>query len=329
MSRLLLIWLGLFLSLVANAHEIRPAFLQINELGNGQIEALWKQPAAGEVAVHLQPRLSSGWLDGSPDQIAAAPAFLIKRWHINQPGQGLEGQTLTIEGLENTITDALVVIEQADGHSTQAILKPQHPSLTIPSRGGTNMTVLSYFRLGVEHILTGIDHLMFVLGLLLLVENRLLLIKTITAFTVAHSITLSCAALNLVKVYPPVVEAVIALSIVFLALELVRANRGRFGLAARYPWLIAFSFGLLHGFGFAGALLDIGLPKDDVPLSLFLFNVGVEAGQLLFVLVVLLLIQGLRRLPAINPVWGRWVPPYAIGSFSTYWLIERLSILAV
>ncbi|MFZ4700701.1 MAG: HupE/UreJ family protein [Candidatus Methylumidiphilus sp.] len=329
MSRLCLALLGLLLSLTANAHEIRPAFLQISEQTNGHIEALWKQPAAGEVAVHLQPRLSSGWLDGSPDQIAAAPAFLIKRWHINQPGQGLEGQTLTIEGLENTITDVLVVIEQADGHSTQAILKPQYPSMTIPSHGGTDMTVLSYFRLGVEHILTGIDHLMFVLGLLLLVKDRVLLVKTITAFTVAHSITLSCAALNLVKVYPPVVEAVIALSIVFLALELVRANRGRFGLAARYPWLIAFSFGLLHGFGFAGALLEIGLPKNDVPLSLFLFNVGVEAGQLLFVLAVLLLIQGLRRLPSINPVWGRWVPPYAIGSFSAYWLIERLSILAV
>ena len=329
MSRLWLILLGLFLSLIANAHEIRPAFLQISEQADGHVEVLWKQPAAGEVAVHLQPHLSSGWLDGSPDQIAAAPAFLIKRWNINKPGQRLEGQTLTIEGLENTITDVLVVIEQADGHSTQAILKPQHPSMTIPTQNGKDMTVLSYFRLGVEHILTGIDHLMFVLGLLLLVENRLLLIKTITAFTVAHSITLSCAALNWVKVYPPVVEAVIALSIVFLALELVRANRGQFGLAARYPWLIAFSFGLLHGFGFAGALLDIGLPKDDVPLSLFLFNVGVEAGQLLFVLVVLLIIEGARRLPAINPVWGRWVPPYAIGSFSAYWLIERLSILAV
>jgi hydrogenase/urease accessory protein HupE len=322
-----LFFFGLWLSSYSYAHEVRPAFLQLTEHEGGRIEALWKQPASGDLAIRLKPRLSSGWLDGAPDSVFTAPAFVIKRWQFEKPGQSLQGQNLTIEGLENTITDVLVVVEQADGHSTQAVLKPQSPSLQIQGHEHMDMTVLSYFRLGVDHILTGIDHLMFVLGLLLLVKNRWLLVKTITAFTVAHSITLSCAALNLVKVYPPVVEAVIALSIVFLALELVRANRGRFGLSAEYQWLVAFTFGLLHGFGFAGALLDIGLPKDDVPLSLFLFNVGVEAGQLLFVLSVIALLYGLRRIPRLNPTWGRWLAPYAIGSFSTYWLIERLSVL--
>jgi hydrogenase/urease accessory protein HupE len=314
----------------AGAHEVRPAFLHITEDAQGHIEAVWKQPAVGELALHLQPKLSSGWLDGPPAEVAAAPAFVVKRWRLDKPGATLAGQTLRVDGLENTITDVLVIVEQADGHTTQEILKPQHPELIVPGQSAADFTVLAYFGLGVEHILTGVDHLIFVLGLLLLVQSRLRLVKTITAFTLAHSITLSAAALGWVRVSPPVVEAVIALSIVFLALELVRANRGRLGLSAQKPWLVAFSFGLLHGFGFAGALLEIGLPKDAVPLSLLLFNLGVEAGQLLFVLaVLLLLIFASRRLPRLNPAWGRWVPPYAIGSFSAYWLVERLSILLV
>jgi hydrogenase/urease accessory protein HupE len=187
--------------------------------------------------------------------------------------------------------------------------------------------VPAYLLLGIEHILTGFDHLSFVLGLLLLVRSRLTLVKTITAFTVAHSLTLAAAALKWVHVNPSVIEALVAFSIVFVALELVRAYRGHFGLTARYPWVIAFTFGLLHGFAFAGSLAQIGLPEHNIPLSLLLFNLGVEIGQLLFVGVVLIVIELLKRLPRPLPDWTSWIPPYAIGGLASFWVIERLHFL--
>jgi hydrogenase/urease accessory protein HupE len=193
--------------------------------------------------------------------------------------------------------------------------------------GTGKVPVPAYLLLGIEHILTGFDHLSFVLGLLLLVRSRLTLIKTITAFTVAHSLTLAAAALKWVHVNPSVIEALVAFSIVFVALELVRAYRGHFGLTARYPWVIAFTFGLLHGFAFAGSLAQIGLPEHNIPLSLLLFNLGVEIGQLLFVCVVLIVIELLKRLPRRLPDWTTWIPPYGIGGLASFWVIERLHFL--
>jgi hydrogenase/urease accessory protein HupE len=223
------------------------------------------------------------------------------------------------------MVDVLVRISLTDGRVVSRLLRPDAPSFVFgketagPAAGG-------YFVLGVEHILSGIDHLLFVLALVLIVRGVGLLVKTITAFTIAHSITLALATLGFVKVPSAPVEAVIALSIVFVAAEIVRARRGEHGLTERAPWLVAGTFGLLHGFGFAGALAQVGLPQNDIPLALLFFNLGVEAGQLAFVAAVLAVLALVRRANITFPRWTPLVPPYAIGSIAMFWVIQRLSI---
>jgi hydrogenase/urease accessory protein HupE len=301
--------------------------LEINEDSGHKVNVLWKQPVQGEVGVKLVPHLTSGWLETAPSDVSSSHSFLIKRWEeLDGNKTKLEGQTIQIEGLDATITDVLVVVNLADGRTIQQIITPQTPTLKISENTSGTLPVLSYTILGIEHILTGVDHLIFVLGLMLLVSSTKILVRTITAFTIAHSITLSAAALGLVSIHPSVIEAIIAMSVVFLGVELVHKYQGRDGLTVRYPWLIAFSFGLLHGFGFAGALLDVGLPKGNIPLALLLFNVGVEIGQLLFVAASLLVIWLIQKTPLRKPDWTRFVTPYAIGSFAAFWFIERLFV---
>ena len=200
------------------------------------------------------------------------------------------------------------------------------PRATIPAGQSAWAVAATYLKLGVEHILLGVDHLLFVLALILIARNTRELIKAITAFTVAHSITLAGATLGFVHVPPKPVEAAIALSIAFVALEIVRARDGEPGIAARAPWLVAFAFGLLHGFGFAGALSEIGLPAGHIPVALLFFNVGVEIGQLLFVAVVLSLAALVRLVRRPLPHWAGLVPPYLIGSLAMFWVIQRVSV---
>jgi len=279
----------------------------------------------GMLSVHLEPRISGGLLDRAATEIDRSSSFQIRRWSNLDAGKhGLEGCTLTIDGLPQTLTDVLVSVTLIDGTSSQHILRPQAPSMTLHLTG-TGLAVSAYLKLGIEHILTGIDHLMFVLGLILLVRSRSMLVKTITAFTLAHSITLAGTALHLITVNPALIEALVALSILFVAVEVVHSYRGQNGLTVRFPWLIAFTFGLLHGCAFAGALVQIGLPANAIPLSLLLFNIGVEIGQLLFIALVLAIGWAWMRLR--NPIssWPRWIPPYAIGSFAAMWLLERVS----
>jgi hydrogenase/urease accessory protein HupE len=234
---------------------------------------------------------------------------------------------IRVEGLERTITDVLVNVSFANGQDIQTILKPSSTSLTVHLQGAGKLPVPTYLALGIEHILTGFDHLSFVLGLVLLVRGRLKLLKTITAFTLAHSITLAAAALGYVNVSAPVIESLVALSIVFVAVELARAYRGREGVTVRYPWLIAFTFGLLHGFAFAGSLADIGLPAHNIPGALLLFNLGVETGQLLFVGAVLAIIRLSQILPWRPERYARWAAVYGIGALASYWMIERIHVL--
>jgi len=310
------------------AHEIRPAYLQITENAQHRFDVLWKQPSVGTQLLRLVPQVSNGLLDAEPAEEAVANSFVVRRWqNIAVPRDSFDGATIRIEGLEYTITDALISISFANGQDVQEILRPRSPALVVHLTGTGKVPVPAYLLLGIEHILTGFDHLSFVLGLLLLVRLRVTLIKTITAFTVAHSLTLAAAALGLVHVNPAVIEALVAFSIVFVAVEVMRAYRGHYGLTARYPWFIAFTFGLLHGFAFAGSLAQIGLPERNIPLSLLLFNMGVEVGQLLFVGAVYLLIALLRRLPRRLPHWSVWVPPYAIGGLASFWVIQRLHFL--
>jgi hydrogenase/urease accessory protein HupE len=252
----------------------------------------------------------------------------IERWTVSRAG-GLTGGTVHIDGLRATAIDVLVRLERLDGSRQLVRLTPSTPSFVVEATPSRMQVVGSYLPLGVEHILTGVDHLLFVLALLIITRGSWRLVKTVTAFTVAHSITLSLAALGFVRVPSAPVEAVIALSIVFVAAEIMHSRQGRPGLTERAPWVVAFSFGLLHGFGFAGALSEIGLPQLDIPLALFSFNVGVEIGQLLFIAaafgVIAVSRRVMRRTALPRPAWTWRLAPYAIGSVSAFWLIQRLA----
>ncbi len=321
----ILAWLAV-LVLPASAHEVRPALLRLTVAGPGTYQATWKQPVVGDMAIRLIPRLSGGALDRLPDTQTVAPGFIVRGWRVVR-GQPLDGQTVSVEGLSQSVTDVIVRVE-GPGVSFETLLRPAAPTAVLKLSGPAGIAIPGYLTLGVEHILTGADHLMFVLGLLLLIGPSWRIIKAVSAFTVAHSLTLALAALGYIHFPSAVIEALVALSIVFVALELVPAPDAPPSLTRRHPWLIAFTFGLLHGMAFAGALAQIGLPPGAAPAALFLFNVGVEIGQLLFIAAALAVVLGLRalrrRAPFDTAALARLVPAYAIGGFACYWLIERL-----
>lgn len=308
----------------ARAHEVRPAYLEIAERPDGKVDVLWKQPSIGMLVVPLRPRLGTA-LDRKADRVESATNFEIRHWDALDLGpQGLNRREVRVDGLDKTITDTLVLVRLRNGDEESRVLTPGQPAMTIDAHAGA--AVPAYLLLGVEHILTGVDHLLFVFGLLLLSTGWRQLLRTITAFTVAHSITLVLSALKVMTLDPGLVEAMVAWSILFLAVELVRKQRGQDGLTQRQPWLVAFGFGLLHGAAFAGALKQIGLPEGNIPASLLLFNVGVEIGQLLFVGAVMAALWLLRRLrwPEAAPRLAWSAASYAIGSFSFFWFLERL-----
>jgi hydrogenase/urease accessory protein HupE len=252
------------------------------------------------------------------------PGARIEHATYKNTGESLTGQTIVIDGLLAVQTDVLLLIQLQDGTQHSAILRPASPEFTIPLEASKLKVAGDYWRMGTIHILEGADHLLFVLALLLIVSGLGPLVKAVTAFTVAHSITLALATLGVVYVPAAPTEAIIALSILFLATEIVHKHNGQFSLTESYPWVIAFIFGLFHGLGFAGALSEIGVPQHEVPLALFMFNVGVETGQLLFIAVVLSLIAMLKRLPLTAPQ-GAWrLLPYSIGSVAAFWTIERV-----
>ncbi len=317
---------------LAAAHEVRPALIQITELRDGGYDVVWKQPMVGDLTVHLVPHLSSGAIDRPPDSDEMQPGFAIRIWRVKS-GAPLDGQIVSVEGLPQTVTDVLLRVSTTDGKVVNDMLRPADPSRKLALAAPQGLHVPAYVRLGVLHILTGFDHLMFVLGLLLLIGPSWRLVKAVSAFTAAHSITLALAALGYVRFPSAVIEALVALSIVFVACELVLVPvPGRpESLTRRYPWLIAFTFGLLHGLAFAGALAEVGLPPGEEPQALFLFNVGVEIGQLIFIGAALLVILGLRwvraRLSWDSAAFARVAPAYVIGGCSAFWLIQR--ILAV
>jgi len=252
------------------------------------------------------------------------PDSLVER-RIIHLADGVVGKRIEFIGLEATITDVLARVHLRDGSESTTLIHPSKAWMEVAGSQGLASVAGSYTVLGIEHILFGIDHLLFVLALLIITNGTLRLIKTVTAFTVAHSITLALVTLGFVHVPSRPVEAIIALSIVFVALEIIRRRQGRDGIASRAPWIVAFSFGLLHGFGFAGALSDVGLPQNHIPAALFFFNVGVEIGQLAFIAVVLAFIAFVRRIPLRVPHWAELIPPYAIGSVAMFWVVQRIA----
>lgn len=326
MKRLLLALLlavGLFAGRPAAAHEVRPAYLEIDETASGAYTIIWKQPTLGHFAVHLEPHLSSGWLDRPPQDQYAAAGFMIRLWKVRGQAPGaLDGQTIRIEGLENTITDVFVRIRRADGKTLDAMIRPEQPRFRVSLSAAAHANALSFVLLGIEHILTGPDHLSFILGLVLMVRNRATLLKTVTAFTVAHSLTLAAAALGAISVPNELLDALIALSILFVAPEALRAQRGGTSLAIRYPYIVAFAFGLLHGTGFASGLTSLGLQRKELLLALVLFNVGVEIGQLAFIGLIFAVKAGLQLIRRRWPRPLELAPIYGIGAFGACWAIQ-------
>jgi hydrogenase/urease accessory protein HupE len=263
-------------------------------------------------------------LVGTPT-VQQAPGAQIEHATYKSNGESLTGQMITIDGLTAVQTDVLLLIQLQDGTQHSAILRPSAPQFTIPLEASKLQVAGDYWRMGTIHILEGVDHLLFVLALLLIVVGFKQLLTAVTAFTVAHSITLVLATLGVVNVPAAPTEAIIALSILFLATEIVHKHNGQFSLTEKYPWVVAFAFGLFHGLGFAGALSEIGVPQNEVPLALFMFNVGVETGQLIFIAAVLSLVAVLKKLPLTAPQ-GAWrLLPYSIGSVAAFWTIERVA----
>ena len=311
---------------VSLAHEVRPAYLELIQTTTESYEVLWKVPGRGDnLRLGLYVEMPAGCTSVTEPRATIANSAFTERWSIRCPG-GLTGGTIHIAGLSATMTDVLVRVESLDGTTQITRLTPAAPSFVVEASPGVVAIATTYLVLGIEHILGGVDHLLFVLALLLIVGQRwALLLKTVTAFTVAHSITLALATLGFVHMPSAPVEAIIALSIVFAASEILHARAGRSGLTARAPWVVAFAFGLLHGFGFAGALTEVGLPQKSIPVALLLFNVGVEIGQLLFVGFVVALTGLVARWKWSIPNWTQPIPPYAIGSIAMFWVIQRVS----
>ena len=310
-------------AVTVNAHRLEPAYLEVNEEGAGKFGILWKRPFIGGRPMNIYPKLPAGCSNLTEPALHPSQSAAIERWMVDCGEGGLVNETIVIDGLSATQTDTLLRVHLADGSRHTTVLRPDSPSFLVPEKASKSTVAGSYLLLGMEHILGGIDHLLFVLGLLLIVRGTLPLVKTITAFTLAHSVTLAMAALGFVHVPQAPVEAVIALSILFLATELSKQQRGEAGLMASAPWLVALSFGLLHGFGFAGALTEVGLPQTEIPLALLFFNLGVEAGQLIFVAGVLVVTWMIKRVEFRWPVWAEQVPAYGIGSLAAFWFIER------
>lgn len=315
----------------ARAHALEPGYLELSALAGDRWRATWRAPDVSGRPMPIEAALPETCAPRRPP----APRFdgraWASSWIAECPG-GLAGGRIAIDGLENTRTDALVRYEIEAGRAEAMRLTPGAPAFIVPTAPGVGAILLSYGALGVDHILQGVDHLLFVFALLLLIPDARRLVGAVTAFTVAHSLSLAAATLGWLVVPAPPVEAVIALSIAFLAAELARAPERRDRVAARWPWVVAFGFGLLHGLGFARALLEVGLPAGDVPLALFAFNVGVEIGQLFFIGLVVATGLLLRRLyPAVmawaarpgGPALG--VTSHAMGALAAFWVIQRVA----
>ncbi|HSE12036.1 MAG TPA: HupE/UreJ family protein, partial [Rudaea sp.] len=311
------------------AHEVRPAYLELRQTGAETYDALWKVPGLGEnLRLGLYVELPSGCTNAAEPRASMINNAYAERWTVNC-ASGLTGGTIHIAGLSATMTDVLVRLERLDGSTQVTRLTPSEPSFVVEAAPGAFEVARTYLVLGVGHILGGIDHLLFVLALLILVKGTRRLIWTVTAFTVAHSLTLAGATLGFVHVPGPPVEAAIALSIVFVAAEIIHGREGNAGLTAKFPWIVAFTFGLLHGFGFASALNEVGLPQTAIPVALLFFNVGVEIGQLAFIAAVFAVIAIARRITrhaqVPRPAWAWRIPPYAIGSVASFWVIQRMA----
>lgn len=305
------------------AHEIRPSYLEIKETSPDHFSVLFRTPTLGGTRLPIELQLPKEFQDDKrPIQQQLADSYVERRFITAVPG-GLAGKHITIAGLERTITDVLVRVEWLDGSTQVTRLTPSSPSFVVEAAPNVLEVARTYIVLGVEHILSGVDHLLFILALLIITRGGWRLVKTVTAFTVSHSITLSAATLGFIHVPQAPVEAAIALSIVFVAAEIIHMHRGIIGITASAPWIVALTFGLMHGLGFAGGLSDAGLPAAHIPTALLFFSLGVETGHFLFIGLMLSLIVLASRVRVPFPRWAELVPAYGIGSLAMFWFIQR------
>jgi HupE / UreJ protein len=326
---LLVVALLLAAAVSGRADEFKPAYLQLTQLDQDTYDVLWKIPAIDEgTTLKVKPQFPDGTEPLTEMRSTFSRGVTVQRWRVRVPG-GLDGKAIRFSQLSETRIDVLARLVRPDGSVQLERILPVSPRFVAKPSPGSLEVVTTYTVLGIEHILTGFDHLLYVLAMLILVGGWRRIVVTMSAFTATHSLTLTAAALGWVHVPQPPVEACIALSILFVAREIVQLQRGQPGITARWPWVVSFTFGLMHGFGFAGALAEVGLPQSSIPIALLFFNVGVEIGQLLFVGAVLMLIalgwKAVRQFRLPQPVWLWRGAPYAIGAVATFWMIQRLA----
>lgn len=320
---------GIFVSLVlfilagpAAADELRPGYLELTQKSERHWDVKLKAPVRGGMADNVTPVLPPG-CSLSEARRELVEGSLISRWQAVCTGP-LVGAKVGLLGLDKTVSDALVRIAPLGRPVQAARLTVTVPLTIVAARAGSLQVAQTYFVLGIQHIVAGYDHLLFVLSLVLLLSGGWVTVRTVTAFTIAHSITLVGATLGFVGVSQKPVEICIALSIIFLAVEVVKRDPERPRLSERLPWLIAFLFGLLHGFGFAGALAEIGMPEGEVPIALLTFNLGVEAGQIAIVMVALGVLALIGRISTVALGRFKHIAAYAIGTTASFWFIARV-----
>jgi len=309
------------------AHESRPLYIEITEIQPHVYQVRWKVPSS--VAAFATPRIQMP--EGCQD---------VRRSNLTYGGSALEGKDIFTCGHDihdaalsilypgpNPALSTMIRYSSLSGQKLSALLDPQQAEWHIPNQNNILGMIQEYIRIGIKHILSGADHLLFVLGLLLIVSDRWVLLKTVSAFTVAHSITLAVATLGHVSMSTPLLDTLIALSIFFLGPEIVRVHRGGTSFTIRHPWIVAFAFGLLHGFGFATGLTTLGLSHAEIFPALLFFNIGVEIGQLGFIFFILALERAFRLMEITWPAPLRKLPTYTVGALGACWSIRCMAVL--
>ena len=314
--------LALF-ALPAQADELRPGYLELTQRDAQHWKVVWKAPVLGGLATRTRPSFPLFCTQSAP-QARIEGAALVAESTLTC-SQDLAGSKVGLAGMDAAFTDALLRVAPLNRPVQASRLTPTAAMVLVSTVPDRWEVARSYFVLGVEHILTGYDHLLFVVALVLLLMRPWTVVRAATAFTLAHSLTLIGTTLGVIGLAQAPVEALIALSIIFLAVEIVKQDPAHPRLSEKLPWLVAFGFGLIHGFGFAEALREIGLPEGDVPAALLTFNLGVEAGQLLIIAAVIAVIAVLRRFaqPALRT--AVLAASYAIGITASFWFIQRLA----
>ncbi len=311
----------------AFAHQSQPGSLELRQLGADRYEVIWRAPIYYGRPHPARLQLPDNWQTVGEPTVRQLSDSALHRRIVTVGRASINGSVIRFPGLEGTITDVFVRVSRLDGTTYTQVVRPSRPDAVLRGERPWYVSSLEYLAVGFHHIILGVDHLLFILGLLIIVQGRMMLLKTITAFTVAHSITLALATLGYANVPTQPLTAAIALSILFLGPEIVRVWRGETSFTIRHPWVVAFAFGLLHGFGFASGLSVTGMPRAELAPALLFFNVGVELGQLGFVALILILLQSFKKIELRWPRWVNVLPGYTVGSLGAYWTIQRVTIM--